>query len=48
VDRTKPTGRLVAAADAVRIDTAHLTIEQVCERVVEAILVSRNNPGDIR
>jgi cytidylate kinase len=47
-DETKPTGRLAAAADALRIDTSHLTIEQVCERVVGAILVSRNNPGDRR
>jgi cytidylate kinase len=48
VDRNKPTGRLAAAPDAVHIDTSHLTIQQVCERVDEAILVSRNNPGDIR
>jgi cytidylate kinase len=48
VDRNKPTGRLAAAPDALQIDTSHLTIQQVCERVDEAILVSRNNPGDIR
>jgi cytidylate kinase len=48
VDRNKPTGKLVAAADALRIDTSLLTIEQVCERVAGAILVSRNNPGDTR
>ena len=48
VDRNKPTGRLAAAPDAIRIDTSHLTIEQVCERVNEAILVRKNNPGDIR
>jgi cytidylate kinase len=48
VDRNKPTGRLVAAPDALHIDTSLLTIQQVCERVDEAILVSRNNPGDIR
>jgi cytidylate kinase len=48
VDRNKPAGPLVAAADAVCIDTSHLTIDQVCERVGAAILVSRNNPGDIR
>ena len=48
VDRNKPTGRLEAALDAVQIDTSHLTLQQVCERVDEAILVSRNNPGDIR
>ncbi len=48
VDRDKPTGRLAVAADALRIDTSLLTIDEVCERVGEAILVSRNNPGDIR
>ena len=48
LDRNKPVGRLLAAADAIRIDTSLLTIQQVCERVNQAILVSRNNPGDIR
>ena len=48
VDRNKPTGRLVAASDAIQIDTSHLTLQQVCERVHSAILVSKNNPGDIR
>jgi small subunit ribosomal protein S1 len=48
VDMNKPEGKLVAAPDAVHIDTSLLTIEQVCDRVREAILVSRNNPGDIR
>jgi cytidylate kinase len=47
-DRNKPTGRLVAAPDALQIDTSLLTIDQVCERVDQAILVNRNNPGDIR
>jgi cytidylate kinase len=48
VDRNKPSGRLAAAPDAIHIDTSLLTLQQVCERVDEAILVSRNNPGDIR
>jgi len=48
VDRTKPVGKLTAAPDALRIDSSHLTIQEVCERVRTAILVSRNNPGDIR
>jgi cytidylate kinase len=48
VDRNKPTGRLAAAPDARSIDTSHLTIDQVCDTVAGAILVSRNNPGDIR
>ncbi|MFI5368207.1 MAG: (d)CMP kinase [Spirochaetia bacterium] len=47
-DRNKPAGRLAAAVDALHIDTSLLTIEQVCERVRSAILVSRNNPGDTR
>jgi len=47
-DRHKPAGRLAAAADALHIDTSLLTIDQVCERVRSAILVSRNNPGDTR
>ncbi len=48
VDRGKPAGRLVAAPDAIPIDTSLLTIDEVCERVERAILVSRNNPGDMR
>jgi cytidylate kinase len=48
LDRNKPTGRLAAAPDALQIDTSLLTMEEVCERVDQAILVSRNNPGDIR
>jgi cytidylate kinase len=48
VDRSKPAGRLAAAGDALRIDTSHLTIDEVCERVTQAILVRKNNPGDIR
>ncbi len=47
-DRNKPAGRLAAAVDALHIDTSLLTIDQVCERVRSAILVSRNNPGDTR
>ncbi len=48
VDRAKPTGRLVAAPDALLIDTSHLTIRQVCDRVRGAILECKNNPGDNR
>jgi CMP/dCMP kinase len=48
VDRTKPIGRLAPASDALTIDSSHLTIQEVCERVHTAILVSRNNPGEIR
>ena len=48
LDRNKPVGRMVPAVDALQIDTSLLTIQQVCERVHSAILVSKNNPGDIR
>jgi len=48
VDRNKQAGRLQAAPDAIRIDTSHLTIDEVCDRVIKAILVKKNNPGDIR
>jgi len=48
VDRNKPAGKLQAAQDALRIDTSHLTIDQVCDKVIQAILVKKNNPGDIR
>jgi cytidylate kinase len=48
VDRSKAVGRLDAAEDALRIDTSHLTIDEVCERVNAAILVRKNNPGDTR
>jgi len=37
IDRSKPVGRLQKAPDAVHIDTSDLTIEQVCDRVVEVI-----------
>jgi len=48
VDRNKPTGRLAAAPDAIRIDTSHLTMDEVCDRVKQAILVRKNKPGDMR
>ncbi len=41
LDRTKPVGRLTAAKNAVIIDTSHLTIQQVCDRVVQAILLRK-------
>jgi CMP/dCMP kinase len=48
IDRSKPVGRLAAAEGAILIDTSHLTIDEVCERVTQAVLVKKNNPGDIR
>ncbi len=37
IDRTKPLGRLELAPDAVYLDTSHLTIDQVCEKVIHTI-----------
>lgn len=37
IDRSKPVGRLRKDPQAVHIDTSHLTIEQVCDRVIEVI-----------
>lgn len=37
VDRSKPVGRLEMAEDAVYIDSSHLTIEEVCARVLAEI-----------
>jgi cytidylate kinase len=48
VDRGKKVGRLAQAPDALYIDTSHLTIQQVCERVTRATLLRKNNLGDIR
>jgi cytidylate kinase len=48
LDRTKPVGRLDVAPGALYIDTSHLTIKQVCERVIKAILLNNTNPGDAR
>lgn len=48
VDRTKAVGRLDMAKDALYVDTSHLTIHEVCERVTQAILLKKNNLGDTR
>jgi cytidylate kinase len=37
LDRDKPVGRLVRAADAIYLDTSDLTIEEVCAKVVQEI-----------
>jgi small subunit ribosomal protein S1 len=44
-DKGKPVGRLKKAPGAIDIDTSGLTIEQVCERVVVAILKKANESG---
>ena len=40
IDRNKPVGGLKIAEDAVYIDTSYLTINQVCEKVLEAMHLS--------
>lgn len=42
IDRNKKVGALKVAEGALVIDTSHLTIEDVCERVVNAILRAKN------
>lgn len=37
IDRTKAVGRLEVAEDAVYLDTSDLTIDQVCEKVIDKI-----------
>lgn len=37
IDRNKPVGGLKIAPDAVYIDTSYLTINEVCEKVIEAV-----------
>jgi cytidylate kinase len=37
LDRDKPVGRLIPAADAIHLDTSDLTIEEVCDKVVQEI-----------
>ncbi|SIQ00071.1 cytidylate kinase [Alkalispirochaeta americana] len=44
IDRAKETGRLAQAPDAVYLDTTHLTLRQVCDRVV-AIIYDKTNHG---
>ncbi len=41
IDRTKSHGALTRAADAVYVDTTHLTLDQVCEKVI-AIIQKKN------
>jgi cytidylate kinase len=45
---SRDAGRLEPARDAISIDSSHLTITQVCEKVMEAILLKKNNLGDAR
>ncbi|MBT3275121.1 MAG: (d)CMP kinase [Spirochaetales bacterium] len=41
IDKNKDEGSLVQTADAFYLDTSHLTIEQVCDKVVRKIRESR-------
>jgi cytidylate kinase len=38
IDKNKPVGSLKIADDALYLDTSHLTIDQVCEKVVNKIM----------
>lgn len=42
IDRTKAHGALIRPADAVYLDTTHLTLDKVCERVI-AIIQKKTN-----
>ncbi len=44
IDRTKETGRLQRTKDAIYLDTTDLTIEQVCEKVID-IIHEKNQHG---
>jgi cytidylate kinase len=50
LDRSKPIGRLKMAKDAIYIDTSHLTIEEVCDRVIMEIRKrqSTGSPDELR
>jgi cytidylate kinase len=47
-DRAKTEAPLAVAPGALRLDTSHLTIEEVCERVLDAIHVTKLTLGDKR
>ncbi len=47
-DRAKPVAPLTVAPGALVLDTSHLTIEEVCERVLDAIRVKKLTLGDKR
>lgn len=47
-DRAKPAAPLVVAPGARVLDTSHLTIEEVCERVLDAIRIWKLTRGDMR
>ncbi len=38
IDRNKPVGGLKIASDAIYIDTSYLTINEVCDKVVKAVI----------
>ena len=48
IDATKPVGRLIVDPSAMYIDTSLLTIDQVCEIVLRAILSQNHTTGAFR
>lgn len=48
IDSTKPVGRLIVDPSAMYIDTSLLTIDQVCEIVLRAILSQNHTTGAFR
>jgi cytidylate kinase len=50
LDRSKPIGRLEMAKDAIYIDTSHLTIEEVCAKVMKEIRKRQSigSPDELR
>jgi cytidylate kinase len=47
IDRTKPVGNLKLAPGALYIDSSHLTLDQVCDMVLRAILSLNHTSGEI-
>ena len=48
IDATKPVGRLIVDPSAMYIDSSLLTIDQVCEIVLRAILSQNHTTGAFR
>lgn len=47
IDRTKPVGNLKLDPQALYIDSSHLTLNQVCDMVLRAILSHNHTSGEI-
>lgn len=46
IDRTKAVGNLKLAPEALYIDSSHLTLNQVCDKVLRAILAHNHSTGE--